>query len=1075
MVVSSSVVNTVSAAVRRNTELILGPYRAGKTTLLLNQIMDYCQSNPLSESLIVVPSHRYKGLLERRLRKIFLERSSKKAARGFVGLKIVTFQKLCEQILRKDGAPFKLVPQSVRPILIAKCMERLKEEGVLNHISGMVEFAGSQQSVLELIDEFERAALTPSDLVRLLEKTAHADSRYMELAHIYSAYTQELVQLKLTDEKGLAFRTREYLHCDAAKIEFGFVAVDGFDRFNTLQLQVLSGLSRYCHHLKVCFDYLSAQQDPLQEYVWKETSFLELNKTLAGHCRIKNMDRAEVVAQRSTKKFRAIDRQFEFDHIARLIKAGMLEEGRMPGDFIVVARNVKPYRSAIAAAFEAAGVAYFIDEPVSLSSLPVVQMIIRLLSLAQQNFVRKDVIECLRSPYFSGEAFGIAAADVEYLDQVSLEINLVSGIEQWREIWGIGAGGTPALPGFEVLPGEALPGEALPGADSLFVFFNTITPAPFATYHQFVAWVEDVCARSLNPLDEGKTRRTHTPEEERALAELRKILATLIHEENVMGAATHSVERLLSRLQHLIDRANFRRTPTHSNCVVISGADLAPNILVEEVFVAGLCDGEFPKRGVKHGLVSNEEIAKWSSFGVNLHNPRYHPAFELALFNSLLQRAKSRVHLSCALSDIGGEELTPSFFITEGASDFATNCPVLEPFAHSSRQPVSARDYLSAMAWSASPGGISGAVSDCAPEPENTHPEIACLAQKIETPLTVALARAFGPRKSPFNGYLCDYAKTGMIAVDSPKKWSASKLTEYGKCPFRYWMSHLLKANPHEEPESALSDKLLGETYHKALEIFYTQLLRRGIRMRPASYSICAQIFEQSIGDAVHWLESQSKTRQGEFWQFNLTEIKFRLRRFFEEEFASAQTDPDNYEPAHVEARFGFDDGTSFPALAIHIDEKEILLCGKIDRIDLAQDGTRARVIDYKKGSAYISDEDALSGRNMQLPIYALATQRAIMPGINVVEAKYLSVSAAKANGKHYFDGRKKRGENPPELASTTEDNIVRIVDAIASGDFSVAPSNADVCTSCDHKSICRLTEVRQDSQQSSGGAACPD
>jgi ATP-dependent helicase/DNAse subunit B len=287
-------------------------------------------------------------------------------------------------------------------------------------------------------------------------------------------------------------------------------------------------------------------------------------------------------------------------------------------------------------------------------------------------------------------------------------------------------------------------------------------------------------------------------------------------------------------------------------------------------------------------------------------------------------------------------------------------------------------------------------------------------------------------------------------------------------------VSHQLKANPHEEPESELSDKLLGETYHKALEIFYSELLRRGIRMRPASYSICGQIFDQSVQDAVHWLEAQSQTRPGEFWQFNLTEIKFRLRRFFEEEFAAAQADSDNYEPAQVEAKFGFDDEKSFPALVIHADAKEILLCGKIDRIDLAEDGSRARVIDYKKGSAYISDEDALSGRNMQLPIYALATERAIMPGINVVEAKYLSVSAAKANGKHYFDGRKKRGENPPDFASTTERNIVRIVDAIASGDFSVDPINRDVCNTCDHKSICRLTEVRQDSQES-GGSRCLD
>lgn len=419
-----------------NVELIVGPYRTGKTIGLLGQVIEFCRAHPFAESIILVPSLRYQKLLEQRLRDALINRArinqeltdpvDTQSGTGIIGLKIINFQRLCEIVLRRSGTAFKVVPEHVRPAIIANCMNRLKESGQLVHIAGMVDFTGTHQAALDLIDEFERAALNPDDVIRRLEKTAQADSRYMELAGIYSMYRSELASLGFYDQKGLAFKAREILYGDHFSWTPDLVCVDGFDRFNNLQLQVLAGLSRYCGTLKICFDYVSPEVDKAQEYVWKEASYKDLvGAWSAGappapesHTEITNITSVEdpegagiLPASRGSReviKFRTIDREFEMEHIARLIKNGIVNEGRKPGDYLVVARNVRAYRSSIANAFQSAGLHYFIDEAVPLSSLPLVQFVTSLLNLANASFPRRDVLFCLNNPYFNRAEFGLA-------------------------------------------------------------------------------------------------------------------------------------------------------------------------------------------------------------------------------------------------------------------------------------------------------------------------------------------------------------------------------------------------------------------------------------------------------------------------------------------------------------------------------------------------------------------------------------------------------------------------------------------------------------------------------------------
>ena len=77
--------------------------------------------------------------------------------------------------------------------------------------------------------------------------------------------------------------------------------------------------------------------------------------------------------------------------------------------------------------------------------------------------------------------------------------------------------------------------------------------------------------------------------------------------------------------------------------------------------------------------------------------------------------------------------------------------------------------------------------------------------------------------------------------------------------------------------------------------------------------------------------------------------------------------------PVHAEYAFGFDG----PPVAMALPGGgEVRFRGFIDRVDVAWDGLRAVVMDYKTGSSRqyekMKDDPLMAGKRLQLPVYAL-------------------------------------------------------------------------------------------------------
>lgn len=1058
-------------------ELFLGPYRSGKTLLLIDELIAFKRQQPLASVLILVPSARYGKLLKERIGDALCnaqreERTAKSA--GIFGLEILPFYQSCLQVLSKSGREPLVIPEEIRPALLNKILAELKSAGKLKALGSLANFHGTSSAMLDLIDELQRAGLSPEDVLTRLEASSCQESHLVELAQIYQSYWNYTRELGYYDQKSLALAAREQLFKQQSK-DHDLLIIEGFDRVSHLQAQIFSGMAQHAVSTKISFDYLEAPAEEEQsaesqrntvpalhqsadDYLWKQNSFNELQANLNPRIvnvrngkRVLSMESAEARQDRHVKLevISLLDPFLEMVEVARQVKSALHHRKVDHSDIIVVSRAPDAYNGAIEAAFDDAGISYFIDGSRKIVELEPWRFIRDIFTLNEDDFRRKQVIDLLRSPFMNLEALSMTARDVSAVDRESYDIGLIGGLKTW----------TAFLKKKNHFDGFA---------DQLIEFLESLqdNEENFATAAEHARRIEDIVDRyMLLPASDADIRSAEAGQEREAIKALRRTLKVLLMEASLLEHKSDLFKQFFNKIQALIEKANFARPRPKQAAITICSAELVPNKPFKEVFICGVNEGDFPRHQRSSGFLSNDETQLWLSFGIDIRNPRHEPGFEKALFYSLTERANDRLTLSLTQFGNKGEETIPSFYLSVIEERTQASIATINPFVRSESQPLSARDALSNALWYK---GLTAAES-MSLKSEAIEKQLHALKLAI----SASFSRASGDYRNLFNGYLSDFFESGALNLLENASWTASKLNDYGKCPFRFWASHVLDIKPREEAEAGLNFRFIGMFYHKVLELFFAARARdAGAQASDACYAGAhesdltekenfSELFEQSFAKGIQWLEARSDFQPGPYWEQEKKDLKFRLNRFIEKELI--RIDKENgiqYIPAMFEANFGGRAANSFPPLIIPgLDGKPIAISGTIDRVDLATEGAggkKARVLDYKSSSRSISSKEADRGRNLQLPIYALALEKSILPDHSVTEAHYLSISAAKPVGHLDFESVKHA-----HLKNHASDLISQYVDDAKHGVFLVRPNGAEVCKDCTHATVCRVAELK--------------
>jgi ATP-dependent helicase/DNAse subunit B len=445
----------------------------------------------------------------------------------------------------------------------------------------------------------------------------------------------------------------------------------------------------------------------------------------------------------------------------------------------------------------------------------------------------------------------------------------------------------------------------------------------------------------------------------------------------------------------------------------------------EAVLIGGLQEGAFPRPARPDPFLPDEVRRALAEARPGLRRPEDRLDDERFLFYAVASRPHERLVLSYRTSDEEGRPLVGSPFLAEVRALFDDRLP-----AGRRRRPL---------------GEVTWPVAD-APTPAERERSLRAAAPR-EPPRPIA------PVRTP----------AALAELGSRPPVSPGALEAYAGCPVRWLVERVLRAQAMEPAAQPLTR---GAFAHAVLERTLTGLReRRGsARVTPATLALAQQLLDEAVADMCAGEDFVLAPTAGES-RAVARRVQLQLRRFLRHE---AQA-PGDFDPAHLELAFGFDDEDGLPPLGL--GDGAVQVRGRIDRVDVDRASGRAIVRDYKAGEAASEHGQAnwrQSGQ-LQVALYMLAVQRAL--GYEVAGGVYQSLrgSDLRARGLlldvpevRELTGRTLRevdlrdAEDFADALAQAEDAALELAEGMRAGRLEPCPDTCGYRGGCAYPGICR-------------------
>jgi ATP-dependent helicase/nuclease subunit B len=830
---------------------------------------------------------------------------------------------------------------------------------------------------------------------------------------------------------------------------------------------------------KLMLDSISVSDEPRErgENAIEAGWHLSSNAKQGDKGEVQNSGNAGLIGEKqeaSITYISAADRAEEVRVVAREVKRLILEEAYPLKEVTLVCRSLDLYAYHLQRVFEEFAIPIELDLQKPLAEHPLIVSLLSLLKLEAEHFQRRAVIETLRSPYFDFSTFGLHGASIEILDQLSFDERVIQTREQWIEaldhpIRKSDSELKTALPSTIEKPDR----ETI--KEKLISFFADLSFDQSSTRKSYVQQILRLITKLKveEKIDLGRK----TPLDAKVLETFSEILNSLAYEHELEGMES-APELSLPPIQHA------RRLPGNvstwsdfyqelANVVAVTSIPLpkqnTESILVQEVhnlrprnyqviFVIGLIEGEFPKKSKETTPYTLAEREMLRQLGLDFSETRNDAGADLTQFHKIMTHATDHLYLSHARSDRSGGELLRSYLIDEVRA-----VGIVKEFRHSQgdqanveaaiRQVASLEELAirSARNLLAQPATV-----DRLPAKVSGKQLSEFLTKHLRSwPATVRGAaverrRLSGKEQGIFGGLIRDQILIKRIQSRYGEDflWSATKLNDFGLCPFRFMAGDALNLKAADEPSVGFAPDRLGVAYHEILEKTFKTMKTRDLELNEATLEEAIHLSEDFCETVLQELLDKRQVRQSALWDFEKSEMKKRVANLLRAEIVLQEGQAS--QPILFEQRFGFGNQ---PPLEIDIDDGKIRIRGTIDRVDKHETGLA--VIDYKTSRSPISTREAIEGRNLQLPIYLMAANRLLRLEEPVANGYYLHIYSCKKGSQ--FPNKNSSVEAITEKA---EEFIKDYVSRIRRGEFPVQPNQNRCPPYCEYEVLCRIQSL---------------
>ena len=917
--------------------------------------------------------------------------------KSLMDLRVMDFSTLGHKVVKQVGGKMpQLIDKYGRHMLLTKVIGKHEDE---LHIYKGLNWKNSFVDMLNsMISEMKRYDVMPEDLedaAARLEEDSYLKYKLEDILTVYTAY-QELIRDKYLDsEDYISFYGEKILH--APMVREAEIWIYGFDTFTPKNLQVIERLIRVSVGVNVVmtsepdnelFDltgYVIGQLAGIAEGIGQEATV----RTIDGHIRRTVWNHGN--GKPPVTLVAASNMYAEAERAAAYVLTLVREKGYRYGDIVVVCNDTDTRGGILKRTFVRWGIPVFMDKKRRVLHHQAVGFLLALMEVISKGYRDDALIRLVKS-----DITGFSDDEKEILENYVKQFRIRGSM--WKKPFTRTEGSydTELLNAVNDL--RKTVADCIEQAKLRMGARNTAEEKIRGLY-DFLEKDLDIIGR-LEQIAE-KQEAMGLAESAAETAQSWNVICNIFDQiVETVGDEKISNEELLKLMTAGFEEVEIGLVPVTSDCVLIGTLQRTRLSRIKALLVVGANEGVLPLNRSEEGLLSQreKEILEGMDIEISKKEDIVRQEEQLAIYRTLCL-PEELLYISCCGVDEKGEEARPSEVFT-GVREFL-------------QKTLSEDDET---ANSVSPFGDlsdTGEMMDMVTSREGTLSYLAEALRKDDGESIddgwlqvihwyeencgrklAGLKRGmfFDNRMKALGDAFADSLYRGDRTL---LEVSASRLEKYSGCPFAHFIMYGLKA---EEPRVyEVGAREIGDIYHRCLMRLSRDLTpdpESGVAVDDAD-SPWMTITEEQCRSEVSRIIKDDAGRYRQGILSSGREEEYRAERITEICGNIAWSMIQQVRKGHVKEmqfEYSFGPGAKLPPVKVDIGERQVLIQGKIDRMDILRGAEMAgendavdteaaqehvRIIDYKTGSDTINPEYFKKGYKLQLMVYLKAAVEA--------------------------------------------------------------------------------------------------
>lgn len=947
---------------------------------------------------------------------------------AYTRCEVLSFQRLAFRIFAETGADARRADQTIggfgRMMVIRRLIRR--ERPALRLLGSVADKPGLIGQVAGAIDELMREEVDPGKLAEVADSREQIDplgaAKLADVARLYQAYLDYLIEDRIDPAQYLNLAAQRLDGCTF--LSGADVWVDGFAGFTRQEFHLLAEVARRSAHVEITMlvapsaDAVEATELPAVSYsrfARAERTLVRLRQELLKRgiateaplrlegpgrrylrpelARLEEMlfiasgDKAAAatppgaaqqgdLSRPAVKIVELADRRIEvaaaIAEIQRLAAGGMRYR-----EMAIIVRDLTAYHDLISAAMRARGIPCFIDRRQPTTHHPLIELVRALLQVAQDDCRLESVRLTLKTGLLSLEPH-----EADLLENYVIACG-ISGRARWSQPWqytrffqhrgedddlreaqkvllarinALRARWVEAVGPWLQL-GRGGPVDGRTWATQLFACLERIGAG-----QKLEQWAQTATADGQADLAD-----THR----QVWLDFTELLDEFVR---ALGGEAMRIDEFRETLEAGLAEFNLGLAPPTLDQVLVGQVERSRHPEVRAALLLGFDEAHYPMRRSEDPLLGDAERDAMQRADAQIGPSRHQKlGDERMLAYIALTRASERLWISYPRQEADGKPLQPSAYLQDVLNALPGTSVEHTADPHISRSPLFV-SHVSQL------GAALAREFRYRPQlAEETDPQNRALwnglyeAARSRGEWTTDLRRALAGLGYT-NRVDCDPALASSLIAE-PFSASVSRLESFAACPFRHFADYLLKLEERVEADTDQVD--LGLFCHAILEKLVYELTAEKRRL--------ADLENDEINERVDRIAKQTlpaiaadlmlEDARSEFLCDRSRGHLNRVTRW-QRDFARRG----QFRPAAAEFPFGFKRRPDAVVRLTTPKGREVLLRGKIDRVDVAELGDEllGLVVDYKRARDRRLDlTKVYHGLALQLVGYLIALRQA--------------------------------------------------------------------------------------------------